>query len=141
MRIQIEVAPGELIDRVTILEIKLAKITDSDKLANIKNEFDTLTESVSRMREWIDGNRQHRVLKDLDKLALKLRETNEQIWDIEDRIRDLERDQDFGEEFIEVARSVYYTNDKRAALKKEISMLFDSDIAEEKSYAEYQCPG
>jgi hypothetical protein len=79
-------------------------------------------------------------MRQLDKLALRLKETNEQIWDIEDRIRDLERDQDFSEDFIETARSVYYTNDQRAELKREISALFNSDIAEEKSYSEYKCP-
>jgi predicted nucleic acid-binding Zn-ribbon protein len=138
MRINIEVAPGELIDRITILEIKLANITDEDKLRSIHNELETLGESARRMRESLEGEYED-TLGRLDKLALRLKEINQQIWDIEDRIRDLERDQDFGEDFVETARSVYFTNDQRAELKKEISMLFGSDIAEAKSYSEYKC--
>jgi uncharacterized protein (DUF3084 family) len=140
MRIAIEVAPGELIDRITILEIKQERITDEAKLTHIRNELATLSESAHKMREWLEGNKQQDKMRQLDKLALRLKETNEQIWDIEDRIRDLERDQDFSEDFIETARSVYYTNDQRAELKREISALFNSDIAEEKSYSEYKCP-
>lgn len=140
MRIAIEVAPGELVDRITILEIKQERITDEAKLTNIRNELATLAESAHRMRQWLEGNKQQEKMQQLDKLALRLKETNEQIWDIEDRIRNLERDQDFSEDFIETARSVYYTNDQRAGLKREISTLFGSDIAEEKSYSEYQCP-
>jgi peptidoglycan hydrolase CwlO-like protein len=140
MRIAIEVAPGELIDRITILEIKQERITDEAKLTHIRNELATLSESAHKMREWLEGNKQQDKMRQLDKLALRLKETNEQIWDIEDRIRDLERDQDFNEDFIETARSVYYTNDQRAELKREISALFNSDIAEEKSYSEYKCP-
>lgn len=140
MRIIIEVAPGELIDRITILEIKLIRITDENKLSAIRNEFTTLTESVHQMRESLEGNKQQDKLQQLDTLALRLREANEQIWDIEDKIRQFEFNQDFGEDFVETARSVYYTNDLRAGLKKEISMLFGSDIAEEKSYSEYKCP-
>lgn len=140
MRITIEVAPGELIDRITILEIKLARITDEDKLTHIRNEFVTLTKSVNQMRKALEGNKQHDKVKQLDTLALRLKEANEQIWDIEDKIRQFEFSQDFGEDFIETARSVYFTNDQRAELKKEVSMLFGSDIAEVKSYSEYKCP-
>jgi hypothetical protein len=139
MRITIEVAPGELIDRITILEIKLERIKDKAKLINIQNEYMTLMGSMYQLRQWLQGNKQEKK-RELEKLSVRLRGVNEQIWDIEDEIRNLERDQNFGPNFIETARSVYYTNDQRAELKREISGLFDSDIAEEKSYSEYKCP-
>ena len=137
MRINIEVAPGELIDRITILEIKLANITDKEKLQSVHNELETLERSTRQMRAQLENEQEK--LDQLDRLAFRLKMTNEQIWDIEDRIRDLERDQKFGEDFVETARSVYFTNDQRAELKKEISILFGSDIAEAKSYSEYKC--
>lgn len=141
MRITIEVAPGELVDRIGILEIKLARITDADKLTKIKNELKALTNAAYRLRDLLEGNRQLEIMRQLDKLTVRLKETNEHIWDIEDRIRTLEFNQDFGQDFIETARSVYHTNDQRAELKKEINELFGSDIAEVKSYSEHTCHG
>lgn len=133
MRIQVEIAPGEFFDRITILEIKLKKITDEDKLVHIKNEWLILRTSANKLLE----TKQNETPKQYDELITQLKKVNQQIWDIEDDIRDCERLQNFGDKFIQLARSVYLTNDKRAKLKKEISILFDSDIMEEKSYAEY----
>lgn len=136
MRIQIEIAPGELIDRVTILEIKLAKVDDPSKLEHIRNEYATLTKSVDRMREAVVGNRQAHKLKDLDKYAVEIKEANEKVWDVLQRQRELERAGDFGEEFIQTSLAVYHVNDERAAGKRKINELLDTDIAEVKSYPE-----
>ena len=126
--IQIEIAPGELIDKMTILEIKSARMTDSQKLKNVRVELDCLTRSRD---EAILGNRQ------LDALTTQLKEVNEKLWDIEDNIRRCEQQQDFGETFIELARSVYQSNDRRAAIKKQINLLLGSHLVEEKEYVEY----
>ena len=137
MRIQVEMAPGELIDKFTILQIKLEKIDDKEKLHHIQAECHTLTTSADKLTEWLEGNRKHQEMKQLGLLIPQLKEINQQIWDIEDDVRDCERQQHFGNKFVQLARSVYLTNDKRAKLKKEINILFDSDIMEEKSYTEY----
>ena len=134
MRIEIEVAPGELFDKLTILEIKLKKITDKDKLAHIQKEGDLLTASSNRLCGRLVGLDVAKLRKFID----QLREINEQIWDIEDAVREYEQNQDFGDGFVQAARSVYITNDKRATIKKEINTLLNSDIMEEKSYTEYQ---
>ncbi|MBT6157491.1 MAG: hypothetical protein HOL01_12180 [Planctomycetaceae bacterium] len=126
--ILVEIAPGELIDRMTILEIKSERITDAAKLANVRIELETL----QRARDAdVPASDQ------LDRLTAELKAVNEALWEIEDDIRDCERAQDFGPRFIELARSVYVTNDQRAALKREINDLLGSRIVEEKSYASY----
>lgn len=128
MKLLVEVAPGELIDKITILEIKLKNIMDEAKLANIRREYESLMDTY---REHIEETEALRVLID------ELREANARIWDIEDDIRDLERNKNFGDRFVEVARSVYRSNDRRAATKRKINELLSSAIIEEKSYAEY----
>jgi hypothetical protein len=124
----IDLAPGEVLDRMTILEIKLAHIKDPAKLKNVQHEHDLLLKvEQSGLPK---SNR-------LAALRAELKATNQAIWDIEDRIRDLERAKDFGPVFVEVARSVYRTNDKRAAVKRQINDLLGSTLVEEKSYAAY----
>lgn len=126
--ITVEVAPGELIDKITILEIKSMRITDVDKLRNIKMELATLVTARDKaIPESLD----------LTELTQQLREANESLWQIEDEIRDCERRQDFGPQFIELARSVYKTNDRRSAIKRKINDLLGSRLVEEKSYAPY----
>lgn len=122
------VSLGELLDKLTILEIKLERITDPDKLANIAKERDALADVCSRDVE---------PSQDLDHLVEELQTVNETLWDVEDALRDLERAQDFGEAFVTLARAVYHTNDRRAALKREINTRFGSGLVEEKSYASY----
>jgi hypothetical protein len=128
MRILVEIAAGELIDKITILEIKLQNITDRDKLANVRREYDVLMDVY---RTTIVESEK------LRGLVVELKEINAAIWQIEDDIRSRERVGDFGEAFVALARSVYRTNDIRAAAKREINKLLNSRINEEKSYAEY----
>jgi len=124
----VEVAPGELIDKIAILTIKAERITDPDKLKNVKIELETL---VAARDQGIPPSPQ------MDELTRELKKVNEALWEIEDDIRDCERDQNFGPKFIELARSVYKTNDRRAALKKKVNELLGSRIVEEKNYAQY----
>jgi post-segregation antitoxin (ccd killing protein) len=126
--VSVEIAPGELIDKITILEIKLERISDTEKLANVSIERDTLVQARDAALT---------ASADLDRLTAELKTVNEALWEIEDDIRDCERDKDFGQQFIELARSVYITNDKRAALKRQINELLGSHLVEEKSYAAY----
>ena len=128
MKLMVEVAPGELIDKITILEIKLNKINDEAKLTNVRREYEILMETYRAKIEETDA---------LRALIDELREANAKLWDIEDDIRDLERSNDFGDAFVSLARSVYRSNDQRAAMKREINELLNSTIIEEKSYAEY----
>lgn len=127
-QIMIEVAPGELIDKITILEIKLENMTDAAKLANVRHELDVLAAARDAAISASD---------DLAYLTGELKRVNTALWQIEDDIRDCERANDFGENFIDLARAVYKTNDLRAALKRKINELLDSPIFEEKSYAPY----
>ena len=126
--VTIEIAPGELIDKITILEIKTERIADPAKLANVRIELDTLAKSrdaaLAPSETLID-------------LTAALKTVNEALWEIEDDIRDCERTNDFGPKFIELARSVYITNDKRAALKRDINAHLGSELVEEKSYQPY----
>lgn len=126
--LRIEVAPGELIDKLTILEIKSARMHDPQKLRNVRRELDILNRTRA---EHLSETPELRALSEL------LKSVNESLWDIEDRIRDCERNGDFGARFIELARSVYRVNDERARLKREINELLNSTIVEEKSYADY----
>ena len=122
------IAPGELIDKITILRIKSERISDEAKLKNVRTELDLLT---ATQKEHVPAS------DEMMRLQEALKTVNEALWEIEDDIRDCERQGDFGEEFIRLARAVYVTNDKRAALKKEINLLLGSSIVEEKSYAKY----
>lgn len=126
--ILIEVGPGELIDKITILEIKAERITDPAKLKNVQHELDILTKA---QREGMQDS------EELRKLWQELKAINESLWVIEDDIRDCEARKDFGSKFIDLARAVYITNDKRAAVKKQINLLTGATIVEEKSYKEF----
>jgi predicted nucleic acid-binding Zn-ribbon protein len=126
--VKVEVGAGELIDKITILQIKSDRITDEAKLVNIRHELDVLSKTRD---EQMQGT------EELVKLSAELKTINEAIWEIEDDIRECESRKDFGETFIELARGVYHTNDKRAAVKKQINLLTGSDIIEEKSYTDY----
>ena len=122
------VAIGELIDKITILEIKAQRIRDPTKAANVRNELQLLTDARARFA--IAGS-------NIDRLAAELRRINENLWEIEDQIRDCERENNFGPRFVELARSIYRTNDCRAELKRQLNELAGSSIIEEKSYARY----
>jgi hypothetical protein len=122
----IELSIGEIVDKLSILNIKKDKITDEIKLRNINKEFLYLHEIVFSQLN-IDYNEDY----------LKLLEINKSLWYIEDELRDKERNKEFDHEFIELARSVYFTNDKRADIKKQINLKYNSNFIEEKSYAEY----
>jgi tetratricopeptide (TPR) repeat protein len=122
----IEVAPGELLDKIAILEIKNARIADAGKLRNVQVELAELTALRSEALK---------ISPELSELVAELKAVNERLWQIEDDIRLCERDQDFGPRFIELARSVYRENDRRAALKRAINELLGSRLIEEKSYA------
>lgn len=127
--ILIEIAPGELLDKLSILEIKQDRISDPGKLANVRVEYELL--AAARARGIAPSAA-------LDALFGRLKRVNATLWDVEDAIREEERAQRFGERFIELARAVYATNDERAAIKKEINRLLGSAIVEEKSYAAYR---
>ena len=122
---QIEVSNGEIADKLTIIEIKLKRINDSQKLENLRKEYEILIKAVALII-----NRDHPLYIDLYNI-------NNQLWDIEDHIRDLERTKEFGNDFIQTARSVYFINDKRSDVKRKINELTGSNLTEEKSYEEY----
>lgn len=124
---KIEVSNGEIIDKLTILSLKLMHIKDESKLENIKKEHDLLKDVASQIG-----------IEEENPLYIKLLEVNQKLWDIEDKIRDCERDKDFGEKFIELARRVYFTNDERSVIKREINEATGSELIEEKSYKEYK---
>ena len=126
--VKVEISPGELIDRITILEIKAARINDEAKRANIGVELSELT--AARQAAVPLSAR-------LTALTGELREVNKALWDIEDEIRALEAAMDFGPAFVELARSVYKTNDRRSALKRKINELLGSRLIDEKSYTPY----
>ena len=123
-----EISPGELIDKITILEIKMDRITEDTKLKNIKTEWDTLNQS-----------RANKILisAKLDELTAELKTINETLWVIEDDIRECEHRKEYGEAFITLARSVYLNNDHRARVKRKINDLLGSRLIEEKSYSNY----
>jgi hypothetical protein len=122
---KIEVSNGEIIDKLTIIQIKLERITDKVKLLNLQKEYDELKNVSSAL------------LSTSDPLYISLYKVNCELWDIEDHIRDLERKKDFGTDFIETARAVYIKNDKRSELKREINIRTSSQFMEEKSYEKY----
>lgn len=126
--VTIEVAPGELIDKITILQIKAERIHDDAKLRNVRFELDTLLAARDAALA---------VSPALEALTAELKTVNEALWQIEDDIRIEERKAEFGHRFIELARSVYRQNDRRAALKRRINELLGSRLIEEKSYEDY----
>jgi hypothetical protein len=127
--IHVPISPGELIDKITILQIKSERMTDPVKIANVRTELGLLQST------WQSSPHS---THDIEKEWADLRRINEALWDIEDRIRDKEREQRFDQEFIELARAVYVTNDERAAVKKTINTKLGSRIVEEKRYARYK---
>lgn len=129
MSIQTDISVGEFLDKLTILQIKADRITDADKLQNIRHELATLTAVWSASA--YAGN------AGLEPAIHDLRRVNESLWETEDAIRAKEAAGEFDEEFIRLARSVYVTNDRRAAIKKEINEKTGSGIKEEKSYTAY----
>lgn len=128
---KIEVSNGEILDKYTILEIKLQEIKDEAKLVNVRNEHNSLTPAIESIYNSVANQ------EDIQVLHSDLLNVNKTLWKIEDQIRDCERDKNFGQDFIELARSVYYTNDDRADVKKKINTLTGSTLVEEKSYQEY----
>jgi len=125
----VPISPGELIDKITILEIKSQRMTDAAKLHNVRTELSLLSDT------WQASPFS---ATDISAEWAGLRDVNGKLWDIEDRIRDKERDGLFDAEFIELARAVYFTNDDRAAIKKQINTKLGSVLVEEKSYADYK---
>ncbi len=121
----VEVSNGEIIDKLTILRIKLERIADEAKLANIGKEYDELIGAAGSL------------MSQEDPLWAALYDVNCELWDIEDRIRDLERKKDFGDDFISTARAVYIRNDRRSEIKREINLKTSSGLTEEKSYEKY----
>ena len=123
---KVEISNGELLDKISILELKLLKIEDREKLVNIQKEFDVLNPLCVELFEKHNGQLQNHYLE--------LAKINGKLWDIEDWIRECEHEKRFDKEFVELARSVYITNDKRSEVKKIINILTHSDFIEEKSY-------
>jgi hypothetical protein len=126
--ITVPVSYGEVIDKITILEIKSERIADPDKVKNVRNELQLLEHT------WTDAIKGK---ADISDARARLKAVNEDLWEIEDKIRVSESQKSFGEEFIELARSVYVTNDRRADIKKEINLALGSELVEEKSYEDY----
>lgn len=124
MVIDIKIGIGEALDRVSILEIKLDSIKDEVKLQNVEKEYDYLNAVLHPIKE-LEGTKS---------LYESLYKINESLWVVEDKLRELEKKNEFGVSFIELARSVYKLNDGRAAIKREINFLYNSEYIEEKSY-------
>ena len=125
---KIPISWGELLDKITILQIKLENITSKNALKNIEQELKKLQSILTQYCP---------KTMETSQLESELREINQQLWDIEDKIRDKERNHTFDDEFIQLARSVYITNDERSRIKRKINDMFGSELVEEKSYAEY----
>jgi predicted nucleic acid-binding Zn-ribbon protein len=129
MNVNVEISIGEFFDKITILEIKKERISNTEKLVNINNELDGLNTLLTQLpfsRE------------DVSQEVSDLRSINETLWEIEDDIREKESKKEFDERFIKLARSVYITNDRRSDIKRDINLKLGSDFVEEKSYEEYQ---
>ena len=127
---KVEVSNGELLDKLTILELKLTNIADVQKLSNIQKEHEELSPLAGQLFDSYG--------EELKSLYKKLTEINSELWTIEDDIREYERNKDFGSDFVSLARAVYFTNDKRSDVKKAINLLTDSGFVEEKSYEDYE---
>ena len=126
---KIEVSNGEILDKITILVIKSKKITDPIKLKNINNELDELKSFLD-----VVGYESNSTVNSLVK---ELESVNEKLWDVEDKLRDKERSKQFDDEFIKLARDVYFTNDERSRIKKNLNEVTNSKLVEEKSYQKY----
>ena len=126
--IHVPVSPGEVLDKITILEIKSERMSDPEKVANVRVELALLQET------WSQAVAEDDVIRELH---AQLKEINEGLWEIEDDIRDKERVKEFDARFIELARSVYFTNDRRSEVKKKLNLHLGSQIIEEKSYQDY----
>jgi len=129
MSIMAPISAGELVDKITILRVKAARIGDAAKEANVRKELGMLEALAAEALPQTD---------EIARLTAELAEVNGALWDIEDGKRDCERRQDFGEKFVALARSVYVENDRRAAIKRAINEAAGSDIVEEKSYKRYR---
>ena len=127
-KILIEVSSGELLDKISILEIKLEKISDKNSLEQLRKEYKILKENQNSTIK-LEGE-----IKDLFK---SLKDVNLKLWNIEDRLRICEKNKNFGKEFIELARKVYFNNDKRSKIKSDINKTLDSNIVEIKQYDSY----
>ena len=126
MNINCEISLGELVDKISILKIKLKNISDIEKLAHVKKEEQTLSETLSALK-----------LDNIDFHMTQMIDVNQKLWKIEDDIRDLERAKNFNEEFIQLARAVYITNDERFKRKNTINTTYKSGLVEVKSYQDY----
>jgi hypothetical protein len=124
---KVEVSIGELVDKVSILAIKLKKIKNANKLENIRKEYDILVRAM----------KQNGITSESEEFK-RLETINLKLWDIEDQIRTKEAKKEFDEAFIALARSVYFTNDERAKVKREVNIKYGSGIVEEKEYVEYK---
>ena len=127
---KVEVSNGELLDKLTIFELKLSNISDVKKLTNIQKEHDELNPLAGQLFDSYG--------EELKNLYKQLAEINSELWTIEDDIRECERNKDFGSDFVSLARAVYFTNDKRSEIKKSINLLTGSGFVEEKSYEDYE---
>jgi len=126
--IKVPVSPGEVLDKITILEIKSERMSDPEKVSNVRVELALLQQT------WDEAIADD---EDIRRLRAQLKEINEALWEIEDDIRDKERAREFDERFVELARAVYFTNDRRSEVKKELNLHLGSQIIEEKSYQDY----
>ncbi len=129
MGINVSISLGELLDKITILEIKYQKIEDIEKKQNIKHELDLLNSKYFKVKE---------LNLEIENYFVQLKEINLELWDIEENVRDCEKRKKFDQEFIELSRSIYIKNDLRFEIKNQINKKFSSDIVEEKSYSNYQ---
>ena len=127
-KILTEISTGELLDKISILEIKLIKINDKESLLEINKEYNSLKETQ---------NSNIKLTKNLENLIKELKEVNLKLWDIEDNKRICEKNKDFGKVFVDLSRNVYLNNDKRARIKSEINKLLGSNIKEVKQYVNY----
>ena len=128
MLLNLQTAPGEFLDKLTILEIKSERMSDAAKLANVRRELELLRETWAASPFSV---------RDVAALVAQLKQVNEALWEIEDAIRAKEAAKSFDAEFVELARSVYRTNDRRAEIKRELNVALGSEILEEKSYQAY----
>ena len=126
---KIEVSNGEILDKITILVIKSKKITDLTKLKNINNELDELKPFLDVVNYESNST--------VNSLVKELESVNEKLWNVEDKLRDKERSKQFDDEFIKLARDVYFTNDERSKIKKHLNEVTNSKLVEEKSYQKY----
>ncbi len=125
MKIEVPISCGELVDKLSILEIKKTEIKDEEKLKQVVNEFNALKEIYEKL---------FNNSKEIESLYRELLKINGELWKIEDKLRKLEKEEEFDEEFIEYARGVYKTNDRRFEIKSQINTMFNSEIKEQKEY-------